>query len=260
MRIRPGVEVASLTDIGCRRERNEDSYGYWESEDDAIFSRLGRFAIVADGMGGHEGGQVASRMAVDAVKEHYSHSPESDAQKALVHAFSEAHRQIQLRAAEVTRLHGMGTTCTAIALVNGRLHFAHVGDSRLYLLRNGQLQILTHDHTLIARWVESGVIQPEEAEHHPQKHVLTAALGVADEVRPDVPVAPVFLQERDTLMLCSDGLWGEMGEADIRQVLGMQSPEKVCREFVSLAKKRGGPDNITVLVLRIVESSRPRLA
>jgi protein phosphatase len=260
MRIRPGVELASLSDVGRRRERNEDSYGYWESEDDAIFSRLGRFAVVADGMGGHEGGQVASRLAVEALNESYSHSTDIDPQKALVHAFFEAHQRIQSRAEEVSRLHGMGTTCTAFALVNTKLYFAHVGDSRLYLLRDRNLQLLSHDHTLIARWLESGVIRPEEAENHPQKHVLTAALGVPEDVHPDVPSGPISVQTGDIAMICTDGLWGQISEVEILQILGMQSTETACREFVKLANERGGPDNITVLIMRISENQRSRMA
>jgi protein phosphatase len=211
-------------------------------------------------MGGHEGGQVASRIAVETVKQSYSQSRETDAQRALAHAFAEAHQQIQLRAVEQPSLKGMGTTCTAFALVNDRLYFAHIGDSRLYLLQSGALRLLSHDHTLIARWVQSGVIKPEEAEHHPQKHVLTAAMGVAGEINPDVPAGPVSVRQADTLMICTDGLWGQMSEAEIHAVLGKESPENACREFVRLARERGGPDNITVLVLRIGGGARPRLA
>ncbi len=132
MRIRPGVEIAALTDVGCQRENNEDSYGYWESDDDAIFSRLGRLAVVADGMGGHEGGQVASHIAVDAIQETYSNASDADPQKALIAALQEAHHRIQRRANEDPELQGMGTTCTACAIVGRRIYYAHVGDSRIY--------------------------------------------------------------------------------------------------------------------------------
>src|SRR5581483_11388269 len=179
MKIRPGVELASLTDVGCVRENNEDSYSYWESDSDELFRRLGRLLIIADGMGGYGGGEIASQMAVSIVTDIYAHSEQPDVQLSLLSAFSEAHRRIQQRARGDRELSGMGTTCTALALISDRLVFAHIGDSRAYLLKEGRLQLLTRDHTLVSRWVEKGMIRAEDAENHPQRHVLTAALGVA---------------------------------------------------------------------------------
>src|SRR5260370_5682321 len=184
MKIRPGVAIASLTDVGCQRENNEDRYGYWEPEDDALFLRLGRVAVVADGMGGHEGGQIASRIAVDAVLEIYSAAGESNPQERLLEAFREAHRRIQQQAREHPDLLGMGTTCTAFALVGEHLHFAHVGDSHLYLLRAANLRLLTRDHSLVARLVEPGMIRTEEPQTHPQTPALSASLRVAVKIEP----------------------------------------------------------------------------
>jgi PPM family protein phosphatase len=251
MKTRPGVELASLTDVGCSRENNEDSYGYWEPEDDASFAALGRLAIVADGMGGHEGGQVASRMAVEILAETYAASAEPESQKRLLDALAEAHRRIQRKAREDPLLSAMGTTCTAFALVNAQLYFVHVGDSRLYLLREGKLRPLTRDHTLIARLIEKGVIRPEEAENHPQKHVLTSALGVPDDIEIDFPPEPVPIQADDALLICTDGLWGQMNLNEMQQVTASQSPKNACRALIQLAKERGGPDNITVQILHI---------
>lgn len=253
MKIRPGVELAGLTDVGCQRENNEDSYSYWEPADDAAFVALGRLAIVADGMGGHEGGQVASHMAVKTFAETYATSAETDPQKRLLSALDEAHRRIQRKARDDSRLSSMGTTCTAAAVVNDRLYFVHVGDSRLYLLREGKLRPLTRDHTLIARLLESGLIQPDQMHDHPQKHVLTSALGVPDNDNMDVDFSrePLPLQKGDVLMICTDGLWGQMDSGEIQQALVSQSPDAACRALVQLAKDRGGPDNITLQVLRI---------
>src|SRR5712692_2185728 len=143
MKVRAGVEVASLSDVGCQRENNEDSYSYWESPDDSSFARLGRLAIVADGMGGCEGGQFASRIAVETVQQIYSGSADPDPQRRLLEAFREAHARVQQRARENPGLRGMGTTLTAFALVNDQLYYAHIGDSRLYLLRAGKLRVVT---------------------------------------------------------------------------------------------------------------------
>ena len=251
MKVRPGVEVASLTDVGCQRENNEDSYAYWESEDDREFENLGRLVIVADGMGGVEGGQFASRIAVDSVQKSYASSPAGDPQQRLLVAFQFAHEQVQEKARQNPALRGMGTTLTAFALVGHRLFYAHVGDSRLYLLRTGRLQALTRDHSLVARLVENGVVSARDAESHPQKHVLTAAVGVSDEIQPDYPVEPLHIQASDVLMACSDGLWGQLSEEEMAETLNSKEPAEACRALVEVAKDHGGPDNITLQVVRV---------
>lgn len=252
MKVRPGVELASLTDVGCSRENNEDSFCYWEPESDDLFARLGRLAAIADGMGGYEGGQVASRMAVDIVRDSYVSSAEIDPQKRLLRAFADAHHGIQHRRNEKSALHAMGTTCTALALVDKQLYFAHVGDSRLYLLRGDNFRQLTRDHTLVSHWLATGAINQEEADSHPQKHVLTAALGVHQTIEPDFPAQPLPLLSGDTLLLCSDGLWGLLNEHEMQKVLASRSVGEACNTLVESAKANGGFDNITVQLLRIL--------
>jgi protein phosphatase len=203
-------------------------------------------------MGGCEGGQIASRIAVDTVHDAYFSPGDLDPQQRLVEAFRSAHARIHQRAMEQPLLHGMGTTVTAFALVDKTLSYAHVGDSRLYLLRAGKLQALTRDHSLVARLVENGVIRAQDADSHPQRHVLTAAVGVSDDIQPNVPEEPVLLENSDVLLLCTDGLWGQMTEAEISQILASRNPQDACRELVQLAKAHGGPDNITVQVLRVL--------
>jgi protein phosphatase len=251
MKVRPGVEIASLTDVGCERENNEDSYAYWESEDDHEFERLGRLVIVADGMGGVEGGQFASRIAVESVQKAYASSPESNPQQRLLAAFQFAHAEVQRKAHQNPELRGMGTTLTAFVLVGDHLFYAHVGDSRLYLLRAGKLQALTRDHSLVARLVETGVVSAQDAESHPQKHVLTAAVGVSDEIQPDHPAEPINVKASNVLMVCSDGLWGQLSEQEMARILTAKSPAEACPALVELAKDHGGPDNITVQIVRV---------
>jgi protein phosphatase len=251
MKIRPGLEIASLTDVGCQRENNEDSYGYWEPQDDADFERLGRLAVIADGMGGCEGGQVASRIAVENLQQAYAASAQADPQHRLLEAFYEIHRQIQQHAGENPDLLGMGTTCTAFAFLGHHLYYAHVGDSRLYLLQPGSLRLLTRDHTLVARLLETGAILPKNAESHPQRHVLTSAVGVTDEIDPDFSAEPLLLQKSDVLLLCTDGLWGQISDPEIQQIVSSRSPVDACRTLVQLAKERGGPDNITLQIAQI---------
>src|SRR5579864_9102852 len=213
MRIRPGVELASLSDIGCQRENNEDHYAYWEPANDEEFARKGRLAIVADGMGGHEGGQEASRIAVESIQEVFAETPDSDAQSLLAIGFQIAHERILEYAAGHPALHGMGTTATAIALRGNQLYYAHVGDSRLYLVRGASISRLTHDHSYVGRLVENGVISAEEAEIHPQRHILTAALGAGTELWPETSQHAIELQPGDVLLLCTDGLWSLLSEA-----------------------------------------------
>jgi serine/threonine protein phosphatase PrpC len=251
MKVRPGVDVASLSDVGCQRENNEDSYSYWESPDDSAFARLGRLAIVADGMGGCEGGQFASRIAVETVEQIYSSSADPDPQQRLLEGFREAHIRIQQKARENPALHGMGTTLTAFAVVGDHLLYAHVGDSRLYLLRAAKLRVVTRDHSLVSRLVETGIIRAEDADNHPQKHVLTAAVGIADEIQPDSPAEPVLLEKSDVLLLCTDGLWGQVSEPELEKSLASQTPSEACRSLVQLARDHGGPDNITLQIARL---------
>ena len=203
---RPGIEVASLSDVGLQRSNNEDSFLYWEPVGEEEFRRKGRLAVVADGMGGYEGGQEASRLAVETVRHVYDTSAEYDPQKVLLDALHTAHRNIQRYAEEHPQFQGMGTTCTALAILGRHLSFAHVGDSRLYLVRDSAVSRLTRDHSYVGRLVESGIVSSQDAESHPQRHILTAALGSGTDIEPDFPQSAVLLQEEDTLVLCTDGL------------------------------------------------------
>jgi protein phosphatase len=252
MKVRPGIEVAGLSDVGCQRENNEDSFLYWEPADDREFKRKGRLAVVADGMGGYEGGLEASRLAVETVREVYDRVMRNDPQVALVEAFLTAHDKILNYAVENPELQGMGTTCTALVICDRQIHVAHVGDSRLYLLRDAEISRLTRDHSYVGRLVESGIVRAEDAERHPQRHILTAALGAGTELSVDGIERSVKLQDGDELLLCTDGLWGVVGEDELQSAMASYAPNECCQALVKLARERGGPDNITLQVLRVV--------
>ena len=202
-------------------------------------------------MGGYEGGQEASRIAVEVIEEVYANAVAGDPRSWLLTGFSTAHSRIQDHAARHPDLHGMGTTCTAIALLDHNLYFAHVGDSRLYLVRDSSISRLTHDHSYVTRLVDNGIIRADEAESHPQRHILTAALGAGNGVTPDSPFEPFSLQSGDVLVLCTDGMWGLLSDHDILEIAVGKSVEEISQALVDTAKKRGGPDNITVEVLRL---------
>jgi protein phosphatase len=267
MKVRTGIEVSSQSDIGCLRQNNEDSYGYWEPEDDRQFLRKGRLAVVADGMGGYEGGQEASRLAVETLVAVYRDFRGDDPQAALVEALQAAHEQIRQYSFAHPELRGMGTTCTAAAIVRGALgdvgggenggkndyalYYVHVGDTRLYLIRDGQITRVTRDHSYVGRLVESGMISREEAETHPQRNILTAALGTNPDLIMDSPGRPEPLRLEDVLLICSDGLWGQVRDSEILDAVENKSAEQAGRKLIELARERGGPDNITVEILRL---------
>jgi PPM family protein phosphatase len=257
MRIRPDVELASLTDLGVQREQNEDHFLYIEPEDDEEFANRGRLLLVADGMGGHNGGEVASGIAAAALREAFLQADREDPKSVLVRGFSLAQREILARGSEAEGLNGMGTTCTAVILRNGELSFGHIGDSRLYLLREGILSQLTEDHTLVHALVKGGALSKDEAMAFERKNVLTAALGMrSDEVSADFSQAPVILQPEDVLIVSSDGLHGLVADDEIAEVAGNMNPNDACRALLNLAIERGGPDNITVQILRVVTVTR----
>jgi protein phosphatase len=271
MNVRTGIEVSSQTDIGCVRNNNEDSFGYWEPEDDQLFLRKGRVAVVADGMGGYEGGQEASRLAVETLLAVYRDFPGDDPQQALVEALHTAHEQIRSYSFAHPELRGMGTTCTAAAIVSNtlrgahdrgdgaargadsydELYYVHVGDTRLYLIRGGQITRVTRDHSYVERLLEAGMISPQEAEHHPQRNILTAALGTNPDLTMDSPGRPEPLRPEDVLLICSDGLWGQVRDAELLRAVQNKSAEEAGSDLIQLARERGGPDNITVEILRL---------
>jgi serine/threonine protein phosphatase PrpC len=238
------VRFAAATDIGRARGRNEDSYLAHEP----LFA-------VADGMGGHRGGDVASSLAVAALRRA---AESGDASwSLLIEEFQEANREIFQRGNDQAELHGMGTTLTAVCLTDAEARIAHVGDSRAYLLRDGSLHLLTEDHTLVERMVQAGKLSRTEARQHPQRSILTRALGVEE----DLPVDEVTLPLRagDRLLLCTDGLTSMIDEDAIRDLLlGEPNSQGACEGLIDAANKAGGDDNITVVLLDVEEVAQAR--
>jgi len=256
MIIRPGFDLANLTDPGCVRERNEDYYCYFEPDDDDVFRARGRLIVVADGMGGHEGGQIASGIAVDTVRAVWS-GGSGDPSADLLTALGRAHDAIQDYAREHPEFAGMGTTCTAAAVIGDNLYYGHVGDTRLYLFRNGEIRRVTHDHSLVQRLVDSGAITEEQAAEHPDRNVIISALGMKGAVTVDVPEAPIPLQTGDVLLVCTDGLHGLVNDAELLDAATRRDPRSACQFLVQMARDRGGPDNITVQIARLGVAAAP---
>ena len=236
------VAYGATSDVGRVREANEDSYLVAEP----LF-------VVADGMGGHIAGDVASSTAVKVI-EGGSSQLSSEDPATLTKIISDANAAIWDKAQSDPALRGMGTTCTLVLVDEDRVHIAHVGDSRAYRLREGQLEQLTEDHTLVGRMVQEGRLSAEEAQHHPQRSIITRALGVDEDVQVDLDT--VELSAGDRLLLCSDGLSSMVEDDQIRDVLAPEpDPQKAADGLVQLANEAGGDDNITVVVIDFEEGS-----
>lgn len=230
---------AGRTDTGRQRDHNEDAY--------ALLPERG-IAVLADGMGGHNAGDVASRIAVDTCLTLLSQTGGLAARDRLETAAQAAHAAIREKAASSPRYQGMGTTLVAVLLEQGSLTVAHVGDSRLYRLRQGRLQALTRDHSLQQEFVDKGLYTPEEAREKVARNLLTRALGLEETLRVDI--GEFERLGGDRYLLCSDGLYEMISEADITALLGRRmAPQALCTALVELANARGGPDNITVIVM-----------
>jgi protein phosphatase len=244
------VTFAHLTHTGRVRTRNEDCLGAFEPENPEVLKARGRLFVVADGMGGHAHGDVASRLAVDTVHDVYYDpartEPLPDALRIAVHAANEVvFRENKASGSEPP----MGTTLTALVIHEHNAFLAHVGDSRAFLARGREIRQLTEDHSLVGELVRSGVLSATEAEHHPSAHVILRALGLAEDVALEIQ-GPLPLRRGDLLVLCTDGLTRRVAPHEIRWTAGTRSPRRACERLVSLANERGGPDNITVQLIR----------
>ncbi|MBI4720155.1 MAG: Stp1/IreP family PP2C-type Ser/Thr phosphatase [Chitinivibrionia bacterium] len=246
-------KAASLSHIGLFRETNEDSYCHFEPDDETLRRERGAMFIVADGMGGHQGGEVASRLAVEIIQEYYYASPSTDPLQVLKDAFQSANKTIFDASLEDAGLFGMGTTCTAMVLVGGSAYFMHIGDSRAYVCRNGGIEQLTRDHTLVEDMVRSGLLSSEDARFHPKKNVITKSLGTHEEAETDAPASPFSVKPGDVFLLCSDGLTSFVRDQEIKLFLESNEPEEAAKHLVDRANQLGGRDNITVQVVKVIE-------
>jgi protein phosphatase len=244
--------VASVqTDKGCVREINEDSGKFVLPSDAEQLSKRGALLIVADGMGGHSAGEVASGMAVELIPGLY-YGSEGDPHDALREAVAEANRRIHAASLEDESKRGMGTTCTALALLDGQAFAAHVGDSRLYMLRDGKVYQLTEDHSAVMEMVKMGLITKDEARNHEDKNVILRALGTVPEVEVST-LAPFTVRVGDQYLLCSDGLYDLVADEEIEHELSRAEDIHAAGEkLIALAKARGGHDNITVGIVAVV--------
>jgi protein phosphatase len=241
---------AALTDVGAVRASNEDSVGFVMPDEVRVLREKGVLAVVADGMGGHEGGEVASSMAVHRVTEAYYRSA-VDPQESLLRAFALANREIYDYARSHSKLAGMGATCTAVAVVNGLAYSAHVGDSRVYLIRGDQIYCMTEDHSATMELVRQGKLTLAEARTHEERNVILRAVGTREELDVSRWTTPFPMRRDDRLLLCSDGLLERIEEPEMAAVAGARLPEPACRELIRLSLERSCSDNVSVAILQL---------
>jgi serine/threonine protein phosphatase PrpC len=243
------MKVGAATDIGLSRMMNQDSY-YCSSGRESPY-----LFIVADGMGGHNGGEIASRASVDTIRDFVQNNHKKDEYRTdrlllIKEAINKANSVVYNRSVDDPDLKGMGTTLTMALIEEGKLYIGHIGDSRMYLLRDGECRKLTEDHSLVAQLIKNGSISPEEGDHHPQKNIITRALGTC--MTAEIDLDTQGLQDGDILLLCTDGLTNMLELKEIIRICSSgEDPQSISEELIKEANLMGGRDNVTAIVVKV---------
>jgi protein phosphatase len=244
------LKNAALSDVGLRRGNNQDAFTISLASDDAEWRARGHLFVVADGMGAHAAGELASKMACEAVAHTYRKLADRPAAEALRQAVLAANASIHDRGQANAEFQGMGTTCSALVLLPRTAIVAHVGDSRVYRLRRGTLDQLTFDHSLVWEMTAAGQMPRGEAANFIPKNIITRSLGPHPDVQVDLE-GPFPLESGDAFLVCSDGLSGQLKDEEIGALLVALSPAEAVRALIDVANLRGGPDNVTAIVVRV---------
>ncbi len=249
LRLRPKFIVGAKTDLGRVRENNEDKFEYFIADSDAMIAGRGSIFICCDGMGGHAAGQIASELAAKTFIDVYLQHPSADFVVAATAAIHAANRYVRDISRAVPSRSGMGTTFTALIVVQDQGVVVHVGDSRLYRERGGEMTQLTIDHSWVEEVVRAGTMSREDAEVHPYHHVITRCIGSDDSLNPEVFLTDVCAGDR--FLLCSDGIMNHVSNDEISTHLKTPGPSRVAWNLVRAAIDGGGSDNATALVVDI---------
>src|SRR5262249_12124351 len=242
------VIVAHRTDTGRERQENQDSVIHICDERDGC-----HLLVVADGLSGTACGQIASQLATQTIRQSFFRLFGSDLtiNQRLEMAVVEANQMILRRADRDRRCRGMGSTCAVLAVVDQQAHMAHAGDSRIYLIRDNRITQLTRDHSRAQRMLADGLITEEEAANHPDRNWLDRALGLRADITPDIRPEPIRLREKDTFLVCTDGLTTLVRDEEMFRVVQRARVGPACDALIALANERGGHDNITVAIARV---------
>jgi len=245
------VTIGSASHIGMKKDENQDYCSYHMPANGAE-SKKGTLLALADGMGGMGGGSLASRIAVDTLMETYYNDVSDNVAESLTNAFLKANKQVIDKGAEHFETARMGSTLTAVVITKNKMYYSHVGDSRGYLIYGNDITQFTEDHSYVTSLVKAGVITAEEAETHPDRHVITKAIGLSDELAVDAHRIDRQIEKNMYILLCCDGLHGVVSDEDIVNTLNAyREPDVVAEKLVDKANDNGGPDNITVMIARI---------
>lgn len=258
-RWKPAIRFAAKTDIGLRRANNQDSHAVVLAKNPRQWQERGHLFVIADGMGAHAAGEVASRVATDTITMSYSKRANEPPHKALVEAVYDAHRSIKEQSDLDDAFRDMGTTVDALVILPQGAIVAHVGDSRIYRLRNQQLEQLTADHSLVWEVCRAGNLPIDKAPSFIPRNQITRSLGPTENLQVDLE-GPFPLMSGDVFLGCSDGLSGQVTDTEIGQVLSVLEPDDAVEALVNLANLRGGPDNITVFVAKVLRTDDEPLA
>ena len=248
-----GVDYAVQSDVGLRRANNQDSFAVAIAKSDEQWRSRGHLFLVADGMGAHAAGELASKLAADAVPLTYAKLLDDPPGEAIRHAVEEANNKIHERGQANAEFHGMGTTASTLLLLPTGAVVAHVGDSRVYRLRGHQLDQLTFDHSLVWEMAAGGSLRDDQVSAFIPKNIITRSLGPGPKVDVDRE-GPFPLAVGDTFLLCSDGLTGQVTDEELCGILASCTPQEAVQSLIDLANLRGGPDNITVIVAKVKSS------
>lgn len=241
------IIFGNKTDFGRVRQRNED---YMESFE----SPFGYVFVVCDGMGGHVGGEIASRLAASTIKNVFISNPNNltSPSELIEEGIIESNRAVYNKSIEDSSLKGMGTTCVVVVIKDGIIFYGHAGDSRLYIIRANRIYQLTKDHSFVQSLVDQGLISDNEAENHPRKNEITKALGISPSLVPDIVRKGMLVYNNDYLILCSDGLSNMVSEREIMETAISSEPFDACGRLVEMANVAGGTDNITVQIIKVI--------
>ena len=245
------VDYAATSDVGLRRANNQDSFVVVVSPEELDWLRRGDLFMVADGMGAHAAGELASKMATDFVSLTYYKAPDESPVEAIQKAFQDANERVFSRGQSNPDFRGMGTTSSALLLLPEGAVVAHVGDSRVYRLRGNRLDQLSFDHSLVWEMQATGKLRDSEIQMNVPKNIITRSLGPYPQVQIDLE-GPFAVEAGDAFLLCSDGLSGQVEDDEIGCLLGALPPGEAIQALVDLANLRGGPDNITVIAVRVL--------
>lgn len=246
--MRHQITIAHRTDTGREREENQDSIVYIRDERNDC-----HLLVVADGLGGGSCGQLASQIAAQTIRQSFFMTAGSNwpINNRLELAISEANRLILHRAGRNRKCKGMGSTCAVLVLADEFAYLGHLGDSRIYHMRENRITQLTRDHSITQRMLDDGLITPDEAAVHPERDRLDRALGMRADIKSDIRQTPIPLCENDFFILCTDGLTSLLRDEEIYRIVSEAPADLACEALVDVANHRGGHDNITIAVVRI---------